>query len=179
MQPAPPIHASGDSHTPLFYPALWRGANQQRPRSRVLILARIESRYTKKNSTARNSKPPISPKATIAKRSKHNSHARHGGTRRGTREHFNFAWNLPSVFQAFSRTIQNPGELGKTKLSGVAFFISRRIRGPACSEPPCARLRPAWVGSAQRGLPRPKPQAGIRPRLCWRRPPARNITPAR
>jgi hypothetical protein len=33
----------------LFYPALWRGAHQQRPISRVLILARIESRYTKKN----------------------------------------------------------------------------------------------------------------------------------
>ena len=32
----------------LFYPALWRGAHQQRPGSRVLILVGVESRYAKK-----------------------------------------------------------------------------------------------------------------------------------
>jgi hypothetical protein len=84
----------------LFYPALWRGAHQQRPRSRVLILARIESRYTKKNSTARNSKPPISPKATLAKHSKHNSDARHGETQRDAVEQFRLGSpkRFPSVF---------------------------------------------------------------------------------
>jgi len=164
----------------LFFILLYgEGPHQQKPGSRVLILVGVESRYAKKNSTARNSKPPISHKATIAKRSKHNSHARHGGTRRGTREHFNSAWNLPSVFQAFSRTMKNPGELGKSKLSGVAFLISRRIWEPVYSGLPCARLRPAWAGSPQCGPPRPKPQAWSLPRPCWRRLLARNIIPGR
>ena len=156
-----------------------RGRISKGPEAGFLFLLALNPDMQKKNSTARNSKPPISHKATIAKRSKHNSHARHGGTRRGTREHFNSAWNLPSVFQAFSRTMQNPGELGKTKLSGVAFLISRRIWEPFCSGLPCARLRPAWAGSPQCGPPRPMPQAWSLPRPCWRRLLARNIIPAR